>query len=482
MQPKGARVLTVLAVLASCCAATDGLAQTRSAVAPPQIVVPDVTQRSEKDARAILGHAKLDVGKTIPRPTLTREGTVVPQGIVVDQDPRGGTRASVGTDVTLFVSTGQPPLTNVPDVTNRPEQQARLILERARLAAGDVARRAALTRDGTVAAQGMVVEQHPRSGAQVPIGTKVALVVGTGQPPFTAVPDVTNHSEQEARLMLRRARLAVGDVGSRAAITREGAVVPQGTVVEQNPRSGAEVSIGTKVALVLSTGVGSVVPPPKPPREQRAAPPDTPPQDAKLSPPPPERKTPPSPAAKTPPSTPRSAAAPPKRPSIVVLSANRTTVAAQDEVTFTISVEPPDPKLEYRVLFGDTEETTWTNTARVTHTYRHKGRYTARAFARESPGAESHSEPLAIDVADPAWSMQTLVGGALLAGLAGTGIYRYAKRRLSLRRALPQFLPNRNLNTVRVETAPPTHLQWQVEFTAVRSRVEHTLVASDEVS
>src|SRR5262245_56146704 len=346
MRLNGARVLTSLAILAGfVVAAVPAFSQVKKPASAPQVlevIVPSVTQRSESEARAVLGRAKLDVGKIVPRAAITPGGAVVPRGTVVEQNPHPGARVPVGTDVTLFVSTGQAPLTDVPDVTRRSEHAARTALRDARLNVGQIVPRAAVAPGGSVVPQGTVVEQDPHPGARVAVGTDVTLFVSTGQAPLTDVPDVTRRSETAARAALRDARLSVGKIVPRAAVAPGGSVVSQGTVVEQNPHPGARVAVGTDVTLVVSTGVGAVAPSGDSPKGQTSPPSNQPlaasPQEVN----PASRPSAPRPKSETPLSSPtpattpaadsqsESSAPPPKRPIIVVLSPDRTTVSTRE--------------------------------------------------------------------------------------------------------------------------------------------------------
>jgi eukaryotic-like serine/threonine-protein kinase len=63
------------------------------------------------------------------------------------------------------------------------------------------------------------------------------------------IPDVTGRTEAEARDALREAGLKVGGVTQAADPT-----VPVGLVVSQAPAAGGDVSEGSSVAFVVSTG------------------------------------------------------------------------------------------------------------------------------------------------------------------------------------------------------------------------------------
>lgn len=149
----------------------------------------------------------------------------------------------------------------VPDVTDRPVQEAQLVLIAAGFEVDTTTREASaeVPRDE-------VISQDPDGGDSAEEGTTVRLVVSTG--PAAAeteeVPDIEGRSEDDA---IR----ALADDGFEARrIERvESADVPLGVVVSQNPAGGEEVPVDTPIEVVVSTG------PPPTTRPPITAPPTT---------------------------------------------------------------------------------------------------------------------------------------------------------------------------------------------------------------
>jgi serine/threonine-protein kinase len=145
--------------------------------------VPDVTGRSEADARSALENAGFTV-KTTERASASQD-----PGTVLDQNPTGGTTAAVGTTVTLVVAK-QPQDAQVPDVTGQDQNSAGAAL----LDAGfKVATRSVDVTDP--AQDGAVVRQSPSAGRRVKRGSTVTISVGalaptdtTTTPPAATVP------------------------------------------------------------------------------------------------------------------------------------------------------------------------------------------------------------------------------------------------------------------------------------------------------
>ncbi len=94
------------------------------------------------------------------------------KGIVVDQDPNGGSESSKGATVTLSVSQG-PVTTSVPDVTNQDVAIAQATLE-----AAGFRTRVVLENTDDPGFDGIVISQDPIGGSQEKAGSVVTLFVG----------------------------------------------------------------------------------------------------------------------------------------------------------------------------------------------------------------------------------------------------------------------------------------------------------------
>src|SRR6185503_11497836 len=111
------------------------------------------------------------------------------------------------------------------------------------------------TATSTTVPAGSVISQNPAAGTQVSIGSAVALVVSSGLPQV-ATPNVVGQTQAAATAAITGANLTVGAVTTATSTT-----VPAGSVVSQNPAAGTQVSIGSAVALVVSTGLPQVATP-----------------------------------------------------------------------------------------------------------------------------------------------------------------------------------------------------------------------------
>ena len=131
----------------------------------------------------------------------------------------------------------------VPSVVGATQASATTTLTTAGLKLGTVT-----TASSTTVMAGLVISQNPASGAQVTSGSAVTLVVSTGSQQVT-VPSVVGATQAAATTTLTSAGLTLGTVTTASSTT-----VAAGSVISQNPISGAKVASGSVVNLVTSSG------------------------------------------------------------------------------------------------------------------------------------------------------------------------------------------------------------------------------------
>jgi serine/threonine-protein kinase len=95
--------------------------------------------------------------------------------------------------------------------------------------------------------KGTVLEQNPSAGARDVEGAQVTLTLSAGQQ-TARVPSVNGMQRADAQRALEEAGFDVGGVTERPSNT------PAGEVIEASPRAGAEATIPSAVALVVSSG------------------------------------------------------------------------------------------------------------------------------------------------------------------------------------------------------------------------------------
>jgi eukaryotic-like serine/threonine-protein kinase len=161
-----------------------------------------------------------------------------PAGQVIGQDPTGGTKAKKGSTVTLTVSAG-PQQVAVPSVVGLTVSSARGRLQKAGLKASE------REENSDTVAEGRVISVSPTEGQKVDKGSSVTLVVSSGKPQ-AQVPDVVGKSFDEAQSDLQAAGFKV------TRTDKESTDKDPGTVLSQNPKSGARIDTGSTIALTVA--------------------------------------------------------------------------------------------------------------------------------------------------------------------------------------------------------------------------------------
>ncbi len=132
-----------------------------------------------------------------------------------------------------------PEPTLVPNLRGKNLEQAREIIRESGLKTGNV--------QSVVPGymEGPVIRQSPAPGTAVPPGSSLVLVLGG--PPRVRVPPVIGMTVAEASRVLQRNRLGTGARREQTSPDHR-----EGTVIEQKPSPGTEVTVGSVVDLVIA--------------------------------------------------------------------------------------------------------------------------------------------------------------------------------------------------------------------------------------
>jgi len=169
-----------------------------------------------------------------------RESSFDDEGLVISQDPSGGSRAEVGSEVTIAVGTG-PSSVEVPRLYGNTPEQAESVLQGAGLKLGDQSRDY-----NSDVAEGSIFLQDPSGGKNVEPGSAVDVTVSLG-PEQVEVPEVYGMSVSEAQATLSDAGFGSTPIeveGDEAA----------GTALSTDPGAGTMVDPGSTVSLFYSAG------------------------------------------------------------------------------------------------------------------------------------------------------------------------------------------------------------------------------------
>lgn len=163
-----------------------------------------------------------------------------PAGTVIRQFPAAGAVVDIGMQVNLYVSTGPPPVI-VPSVIGNTREEAQEILSASQLLPGN------LNEQPSDAEPGRIIFQDPPAGASVGQKTAVNLTIAMKAPvDYIIVPDVIKLSLEQAREVLDKTGLIIGQVNL------EYSNVPEGMVIGQFPQAGERTTTGSPVTLTLA--------------------------------------------------------------------------------------------------------------------------------------------------------------------------------------------------------------------------------------
>ncbi|MGW1275901.1 Stk1 family PASTA domain-containing Ser/Thr kinase [Streptomyces tsukubensis] len=189
----------------------------------PKVEVPDVTEKSEENAREALTRKGFKVE------VKTSESDEVEAGKVISQQPEGNSEAEKNSTVTITVA--RQAQVTVPDVVTRQLGQGQKQLE-------DLEFKVEVEMIDSDKPTNEIVEQSPRDGKAAK-GSTVKLKVSKGQAQQTQVPMLLTLTVEQARQALQQQGLQLGDVkGPRGDNAR---------IIKQDPQPGSQLNQGDPV-------------------------------------------------------------------------------------------------------------------------------------------------------------------------------------------------------------------------------------------
>jgi eukaryotic-like serine/threonine-protein kinase len=200
-------------------------------IGPGEGTIPRVNGLSRAEATKKLEAAEFEVA------TENINSKEVEEGDVVKTEPPGGSTATHGSTVTLFVSTG-PKLVKVPVLVDK---QRRLAVEEIR-ARGLVPE---VGEEESGQPVGRVLRQSPSAGQELEPGSTVGIVVSSGRE-TKKMPGVVGRQRREAVEEVRAAGLT--PVVEEEETRNEAKV---GFVIRQSPHGGTELTPGSEVTLIV---------------------------------------------------------------------------------------------------------------------------------------------------------------------------------------------------------------------------------------
>ncbi|WP_210603891.1 Stk1 family PASTA domain-containing Ser/Thr kinase [Brevibacterium oceani] len=199
----------------------------------PQVQVTDVANMDADEAEAALIKQGLRVD------TDEKYSSEVDEGKAIETDPPGGQTVDKDSIVKLIVSSG-PESVKVPDVSGKTEEDARKIINDAKLQAGTH-----ISQNSPDVEQGVVIETKPGDGQEVDVDSNVDLVVSSG---MVEVPDVTGKSAKEACKTLEGDDYQLGCKTEEVETDEH----DEKKVFEQSATSGSEVKQGSEITVKVA--------------------------------------------------------------------------------------------------------------------------------------------------------------------------------------------------------------------------------------
>ncbi len=211
-----------------------------------ETTVPNVKNMTYDEAERVLGTVHL---KAI-RSYNVRYLPDVPADFVIDQVPAPASTVKPNRNVYLVLNRKDKPSYAIPDLTGRPEDEARQVLGRLGMTVSEVQIRAVSKSEE----DGRVISQSVPPNVTLVTGSAVSLIVGKlEQEPAgmkrVVVPDVLGMSLDQARSMIIQNGLVVGKI----TYEKSTLLVPN-TVISQKPGANSFAQAGQTVDMTVAAG------------------------------------------------------------------------------------------------------------------------------------------------------------------------------------------------------------------------------------
>lgn len=196
---------------------------------PQSVAVPDVSNKSQDDAKSILEAAGFKVGNV-----RTVDNASIEKDKVVSTDPAAHSKQTKGTIITLYISSG---MTKIPDnLIGQPKDTVIEQLKQAGLTQITIE-----SEYSDSIASGAVTRVEPGVGSTVEAGTAVTIWVSTGKQQIS-VPSVVGMGYAAAKSLLESYGFQVTVSGPE-----------DGTVTDMSPTAGTQSDSGATITLTTKS-------------------------------------------------------------------------------------------------------------------------------------------------------------------------------------------------------------------------------------
>ncbi|ADL07794.1 Stk1 family PASTA domain-containing Ser/Thr kinase [Thermosediminibacter oceani] len=234
---RGIAIISLIAILFAAFSYL-GVLLARKYFEVPEVVLPNVIGYSEEEAKRILQERNLKAE------VVERIFSDAPEGQVIDQDPKGGITVKINhPPISLTVSKG-PKTVTVPRIIGATETEAINIINSNKFKVGKRS-----TEYSNEYPAGIVIDQNPREGLQLPEGTEINYTVSLGpEVKKINMPLLIGKDLELVEKEIEENGLVLGNVEFTPSDSKKN------TIIEQDPKPGAEVEEGSAVNLVVSSG------------------------------------------------------------------------------------------------------------------------------------------------------------------------------------------------------------------------------------
>ncbi|HAQ41022.1 MAG TPA: Stk1 family PASTA domain-containing Ser/Thr kinase [Clostridiales bacterium] len=261
-EKKKNRKITITAILSALAVALiGGIIAFRAIIYVPEVPVPNLLGRDEKEAQKIVEDLGL-VFKVKERDYSDKYD----EGEVMEQSVDEGKKLKENYPVEVVISKGDKEIT-VPNLIGKYAIEAGIILKEASLTSGDVKEE-----NSDTIPSGQIMDQYPTAGTRAEEDDAVNYVVSLGpKVVYVKMPQLIGLDLETAKASIIKNGLTVGEVNEEPSDD-----VAKGMVLRQSVASGQEVEQGTSIWMTVSSGKPAEEPSEEKPEEGNEKPEEEP--------------------------------------------------------------------------------------------------------------------------------------------------------------------------------------------------------------
>lgn len=208
----------------------------------------DAPQKEEESVPNFVGLKKEEAEKLLEKTSLKAEYTYqyskIEKDYIIDQSIDADTKITENLSITLTISQGEEPIT-MPNVVGMEMEQAKKELEALGIQI-EYSYQYSVENDVN-----KILNQSVEFGDEIIPGQKVTLIVSLGKEAEKAVvPDLKYYTKEEAKVQLERLGFVLGEITEQNSD-----IVAKGQIISQSIDAKQKAEKGTKIDVVISSGV-----------------------------------------------------------------------------------------------------------------------------------------------------------------------------------------------------------------------------------